>query len=109
MALIVKNLELPDGTVLEDAYLKVQNVSSVSADYEKFENLDNGDQILKWIKKVESTALIYVWSDSLARENRAQVQRWFQIEFDYDLTEWINIFEQAYKKLKLIYPEGEDC
>jgi hypothetical protein len=109
MGLKVKNFQLPDETILEEAYLKVQNIGSVSADYEHFENLPDGSQRLNWIKKVESTALVYVWPDEGARENRAQVQHWFQIEFNYDLSEWTNIYEQAYKKLKTLFPEGENC
>jgi len=109
MGLKVKNFKLPDDTILEEAYLKVQNIGSVSNDYEFLENMPDGSQRLKWIKKVESTALVYVWPDEGARENRAQVQHWFQVEFDYDLSEWTNIYEQAYKKLKALFPEGEDC
>lgn len=109
MALKVKNFQLPDGNILEEAYLKVQNVSSVSSDYEFFENLEDGSQRLQWIKRIESTALVYVWPDEGARENRAQVQHWFNIEFNYDLSEWTNIYEQAYQKLKIIFPEGEGC
>jgi len=109
MGLKVKNFQLSDDTYLEEAYLKVQNVASVCSDHEFFENLPDGSQRLKWIKKIESTSLIYVWSDEGARENRAQLAHWFQIEFDYDLTQWVNIYEQAYNKLKQLFPEGEDC
>lgn len=109
MALKVKNFKLPDETFLEEAYLKIQNIASVCSDYEFFENLPDGSQRLKWIKKLENTSLVYVWADEGARENRAQVQHWFQIEFDYDLTQWVNIYEQAYNKLKILFPEGEDC
>jgi len=109
MGLKVKNFQLSDDTYLEEAYLKVQNVATVCADYELLENQPDGSQRLKWIKKIESTALIYVWSDEGARENRAQLSNWFQMEFDYDLTQWVNIYEQAYNKLKVLFPEGEDC
>tara|TARA_R110000868_G_scaffold320909_4_gene581924 strand:+ start:7214 stop:7543 length:330 start_codon:yes stop_codon:yes gene_type:complete len=109
MGLKVKNFQLPDETFLEEAYLKVQNIGSVCSDYEFLENLPDGNQKVSWLKKIESTALIYVWSDEGARENRAQVQHWFQIEFNYDLSEWTNIYEQAYNKLKILFPEGEGC
>lgn len=109
MGLKVKNFELPDETILEEAYLKVQSISSVSADYEYFENLPDGSQKLQWVKKIESTALIYVYPDEGARDNRAQVIHWFQIEFKYELAEWSNIYEQAYNKLKILYPEGTTC
>lgn len=114
MGLIVKNFELPDGTLLDEVYMKVQKINSVSADFEFFENINDPtrpdvEQELKWIKRLENIASIYVWPDILARENRAQVIHWFTINFEYDLSAYENIYEQAYKRLKFIYPNSEGC
>lgn len=114
MALTVKSFETPDGSIFENVYMKVQKVQIANADYEHFENVNDPlrpdvEQELKWIKRLETTATIYVWADELCRENRAQIISWFSITFDYDLTAYENIFEQVYKKLKKIYPDSEGC
>jgi selenocysteine lyase/cysteine desulfurase len=68
MALKVKNYKLPDESYLEEAYLKVQTLGVTNSDYEFFENTDNVEetgieQVLKWIKRIESHATVFVWAD----------------------------------------------
>ncbi len=113
MALRIKEFELPDGTILEDAYLRVQNVTVSNVDYEFFdkaeENVDNIEEVLKWVTRIESKATVFVWADEFARSNRATVLNWFTFEFQYDLSEHSNPFEQAYKQLNKIYLNGEGC
>ena len=111
MALRVKNFELPDGTVLENAYLRIQNIKTENKDYEYFEKVEGNpeiDEILRWVTRIENEATVYVWADKIARKNRAYVLNWFKFGFEYNLSAWTNIYEQAYSKLKEIYPEGED-
>lgn len=114
MALKVKNYKLPDESYLEEAYLKVQTLGVTNSDYEFFENTDNIEetgieQVLKWIKRIESHATVFVWADELARKNNAHPMHWFKIQFDYDLSLHENIFEQAYKKLNILFPNSEGC
>lgn len=111
MALTVKNFELPDGTILQDAYLRVQSIKTENRDYEFFEKVyDNPDvdEKLSWINRIETEVTVFVWADEVARKNRAYVVNWFKFNIDYNLSEWQNIYEQAYHKLKQIYPEGVD-
>jgi len=109
MGLIVKNFELPDHTILDDAYLKIESVKISNRDYEFFENIaGTDDQILKWITKITSEATAIIWSDKEARSNRAYSLNWFSFSFEYDLSIHENVYEQAYRKLKQIYPEGVD-
>lgn len=113
MALKVKNYELSDGTLLEEAYLKVQSVGISNTDYEFFENnpnveLDGIDQILRWVTRTESNATVYVWADEIARRNNAHPLHWFKVDFVYDLSIHENVFEQTYKKLNILFPNSQD-
>lgn len=110
MSLIVKNYELPDGLILENAYFRVQSILTANQDYETLVPTDIPGFDLKsiWEKRVETTANIFVFGDKIAKENGVPAIHWFQINFDYDLSQWTNIFEQAYLKLKEKFPESED-
>lgn len=114
MALIVKNYVLPDETILEEAYLKVQRIQCSLADYEFFETVNDPnrpdvDQELKWIKREENFATIYVYADKLARDNRVPPMHWFPINFHYDLSVYENVYEQVYNQLEEKYPDSEGC
>lgn len=108
MALIVKDLELPDGQILEEAYLKVQSINTANVDYEFLEPISENESKVSWLTRIETRATIFVYADKLAREHRVPALHWFSYEIEYNLSEWQNIYEQAYFKLKEIYPEGED-
>lgn len=108
MAVVVKNLELPDSTILADGYLRVQSINIAHTDKEHLVPISETELMATWTTQVEAKANIFIWADKVARSNRAQVQHWFTFEFDYDLSVHANIFEQAYAKLKEIYPEGVD-
>ena len=109
MAFIIKNFELPDKQILENAYLRVQSINTSNVDYEFLENISETEQKVSWLTRLETKVTIFVWADKIAREHRVPALHWFQFDLDYDLSQWTNIYEQAYYKLKEIYPEGEDC
>ena len=110
MALKIKSFELPNGFILDEAYLKVHVVKSCKVDYEKLEVIPDSDDLLTtWISRLESSAMVYIYADQIARKNQVQPMEWFEYNFDYDITGVKNIFEQAYSKLKELYPISEDC
>lgn len=110
MALKVKNLELPDKSILDEAYLRIQNIHTSNVDYEflKPSDIEGFELETSWKNRIETKVTVFVWADEIARKNRVPALHWFIFEMDYDLSEWTNIYEQAYYKLKEIYPEGED-
>lgn len=109
MALIVKNFELPDKFILEEAYLRISNVSISKVDYEFYKPVpDTDDVVVEWLSRFETKVTIYIHGDKVARKNQVAPAHWFQFDLDYNLSEHSNIYEQAYAKLKTIYPEGED-
>jgi hypothetical protein len=102
MGLISKHVK--EVQEFEHAYLRIQNVHTSNADYEKFEvvkDSSSGEEYEKlvWESKIESQATVFVWPDAGARQNRAYPIDWFSIEFQYNLSEHSNIFEQAYSAL----------
>ena len=110
MALKIENFQLSDGMILNSAYLKVHNINTNKVDYEKLEPIDGTDDLLTtWIPKIETSVLVYIYADELARKNQVAPIQWFEFNLDYDLNSNKNIFQQSYEKLKTIYPEGEDC
>ncbi len=107
MALIVKNYELPDGLLLDEAYLRVNSITTSAIDYEFLQPIEGSEDLLTtWISKLETKVSIYVFSDKIARKNQVAPLHWFQFEIDYNLSEHSNIYEQAYAKLRKIFPEG---
>lgn len=96
----------------EGAYLKVVKIVTSNTDYEYFETVNDPDhpeidQKLSWVNRIESEATVYVWSDEVARKNRAQVVHWFSFTFDFDLNDIDNVYEQAYKKLHKLFENSE--
>lgn len=104
MALKIKGFELPDGYILEEAYVKVQNILIQNLDYEFLEP-DGDDLLTKWVSRLESKANVYVYGDEHARNNRVSPMEWFDIQFDLVSEP----FKDAYDKIKQIYPTAEDC
>ena len=110
MAVKIKDFELPDKSILEEAYLRVAVVTTANTDYEYLEPmLDSNDLITMWTTRLENKANVFVYGDEIARKNRVNPVNWFEFIFDLDLKSDLNSYEQAYKKLKEIYPESEDC
>ncbi len=111
MALKVKNFELPDKTILEEAYLRISVITTANVDYDYLEPLlDSEDVITRWTTRLENRANVFVYGDEIARQNRVSPLNWFEFRFDFDLADNGNIYEQAYEHLKYnIYPESEDC
>jgi hypothetical protein len=94
-----------DGIIYRDCYLRIHKVKSTMVDYEYFENVNDPDrpdiaQELKWKVRMESSATAYVWESVDGRENRAQPMKWFSFDFEYDLDNDRNIYQQAYDALK---------
>lgn len=107
MALIVKNFELPDNSILEEAYLRIAVITTANTDYEYFEPLlDSNDVITSWTTKLENKVNVFVYADQFARKNRATPVNWFEYTFKLDLKSKLNIYEQAYNKLSELYPTG---
>lgn len=97
-----------------EAYFRIHKITSANVDYEFLENIEDPNrpdvqQELKWITRYESSALVYVWSDKEARKNRAQVLHWFNIDFEFNDKEVDNIYKQAYRALKKVFPVNGDC
>lgn len=108
MALITQ-LELPTGEVFPSAYFKIQKINTANVDYEYFEKSDkeNIEEELRWVTRLETEVVMFVWADNMARENRATAIHWFSFKFDYDLDLPTNLYSQAYnhysKNLKSEY------
>jgi len=110
MAVKIKQFELPDKSVLEEAYLRVAVVTTAHVDYEYLEPMiDSNDLITMWTTRLENKANVFVYGDEIARKNRVSPVNWFEFIFDLDLESNLNIYQQAYTKLKEIYPESEEC
>lgn len=110
MALKIKDFELPDETVLEEAYLRISSINTALVDYEFYETVQGSDDIiLKWKTGFESKANVYVYADEVARNHRVSPINWFEFRFDLELDSNQNIYQQAYNRLKQIYPEGENA
>lgn len=110
MALKVKGYELPNGDILPEAYLRVQNIIVENRDYEYFDSSNKPDVELelKWITRIEVKATVFVWADEIARQNRAIAMQGFVVETTYNLSEYANIFEQIYQTLAVKFPNSEN-
>lgn len=110
MAIKIKNFELPDKSVLEEAYLRISVITTAHTDYEYLEPMvDSPDLITMWTTRFDNRANVFVYGDEIARNNRVNPVNWFDFVFKFDLQVTDNIYTQAYHKLKEIYPESEDC
>lgn len=101
MALQVKYEHPTSKQVYPEAYLRIQKIQTAHLDYEFFAKSDKEgvEEELRWITRLENIVTVFVWSDKVARDNRAIVVHWFTFEFDYDLTNPTNIYTQAYEHL----------
>jgi len=108
MALKIKSFELPDKSIVEEAYLRIATITTANVDYDYIEPLlDSSDLITRWTTRLENKAVVYVYGDEIARQNRVSPLNWFEFRFDLDVES--PSFNQAYEGLKLIYTEAEDC
>ena len=101
MALQVKYEHPTSKQVYPEAYLRIQKIQTAHLDYEFFAKSDKEgvEEELRWITRLENIVTVFVWSDDVARDNRAIVVHWFTFEFDYELSSPENIYTQAYKWL----------
>lgn len=103
MALKV-NFELDD-VIYDDCYLRIHKIRTVMVDYEYFETVNDPlhpeiAERLAWKIRLESSATAYVYANKAIRDNRAQPLKWFSFDFDYELENPRNIYQQAYDALK---------
>lgn len=91
-----------NGDLYPGAYVKVQKIVLGSTEIERFEEQEDGTQILKFDKVPENIANIFVYPDEQSRKNNARPLHYFGIEFKYNVESELNVFEQAYSALKLL-------
>lgn len=91
-----------NGDLYPGAYVKVQKIVLSSTEVERFEEQEDGTQILKFDKVPESLANVFVYPDLESRKNNARPIHYFGIEFTYDDESELNVYKQAYKALKLV-------
>lgn len=113
MALTINNYLLKDDTILPNAYAKITGINIQNLDYEFYENNPNYEndgieQFLKYIKRIEANATVFVFSDEVARKNNAYPIDWFNVKFDYNPENADNPFTQVYNYLKTRYSETTD-
>lgn len=104
--------ELPDKTILPEAYIRVQNILLSNEDHELLEPVsDDPDSDLKvtWVTRPIANANIYVWADELCRLNRVPPVHWYWLEFTPDLNSTDNFYKQAYSILKSRIDNAQDC
>ena len=89
-----------------EAYFKIHSVQWKSLDEEIQETQEDGTILTKWKTVHVAEAIVLIYGDKVARENRVQPLEQFRMKFDYDIHSEFNIIEQAYNKLKTI-PEFE--
>lgn len=109
MALKIKNFTLPDGLVLDEAYVRVHSIVLSNIDYEYLEPIpDSDDLITKWVTRLELRGNVYVYGDKVARDNRVSPMNWFDFVFQPEGSE-VDAFKTAYEYVKELYPTAEDC
>lgn len=109
MALKIKNFTLPDGVVLEEAYLRVQTTVINNIDYDFLQPIDGTEDFkLEWLTRFEFRANVNVYGDEVARRNLVPPMTWFDINFKLDKVD-VHPFTVAYNYVKEMYPEAEDC
>lgn len=89
-----------NGDLYPGAYVKVQKIVLSSTEIERFEEQEDGTTILKFDKVPEHLANIFVYPDQESRLNNARPVHYFGIEFKYDETSELNVFQQAYEAVK---------
>lgn len=89
-----------NGDLYPGAYVKVQKIVLSSTEIEKFEELEDGTTVLKFVKVPENIANIFVYPDEEARRNNARPIHYFGIEFKYDIESNENVYTAAYDALK---------
>lgn len=110
---IQANLELGEA-IIPNAYYKVAKLILASTDVDTFEDSEDGNSVLTYVKEYENVAHIYVYSDEEARKRNVIPIKTFAIFFEYDfITSNKNVYEQAYEALKnvesLVGCEIIDC
>ena len=104
MALIIPNYEMPDKSIVNNAYIAVQSVLIQKSDNELLEPIDGTDDLkVTWVTQINAAAAIYVWADEGCRQNRVSPIHWFSIEFPYQSTD---VFADAYSKLKTLFVDA---
>lgn len=110
MALKVTNYEMPDKTLLDEAYVRIKSIVLESNDYERLEPVEGTNDLkTEWTTQIEAKANIYVYADEVCRHNHVSPVHWFTAAFVYDGESLNNIYQQAYIAIRRKYDTVEDC
>jgi hypothetical protein len=91
-----------NGDFYPGAYLQVKKIVLGSEFTERYEEQADGSLILKYDKRHENVASIFVFPDEEARLNNARPLHHFGIEFPYDVNGDENAYKAAYAALKKV-------
>lgn len=83
-----------------EAYLRIGKVMGGSSEEEYFEPDSYGNDVLKFKKKWEHAAYVFVYANEIARRNQVPPIYAFTVEFEYDPELGGNIYKEAYKAVK---------
>lgn len=91
-----------NGDFYPGAYLQVKKIVLASEFTERYEEQHDGSLLLKYDKRFENIASIFVYPDAEARANNARPLHHFGIQFPYDVNGNANIYNEAYNAIKKI-------
>ena len=93
-----------------EAYFVISNILWRSTDDEVYKNIDESSEKVEYVKVEQSSAIVDVYADRIARENRVSPIHSVKIPFEYDKDSDLNIIQQAYGALKEIeeFKDGID-
>lgn len=89
-----------NGDFFPGAYLQVKKIALASEFTERYEEQPDGSLLLKYDKRYDNIASIFVFPDAEARSNNARPLHHFGIEFEYDVESGENVYKTAYAALK---------
>lgn len=110
MALKIAEYIMPDKSVVNDAYVRVKNITTENNDYEKLEPIEGTNDLLEtWHTRMETRANVFVYADEGCRRNQVSPIHWYSVEFDYDPESLNNIYQQAYLAVSKKFAQFEEC
>ena len=96
---IKANLEAND-QIYPSAYYKISKLILATADIESFVPDKDGNLVLSYEKIHEDFAHVVVYLDEESRRKNVFPVKTFAIEFNYDINNTNNAYQQAYDALK---------
>lgn len=110
MALKIAEYIMPDKSVVNDAYVRVKNITTENNDYEKLEPIEDTNDLLEtWHTRMETRANVFVYADERCRRNQVSPIHWYSVEFNYDPESLNNIYQQAYIAVAKKFADAIDC